>query len=136
MAHIEKDITVLAYFDDSSIGHKLVLCTTSSFNTILLQLGNNPSFKFCSDELEFDGFMTLFRSTFESQINDQEILFSLLSKNLDRKALQAIQPFLYSGKNRYTEAIKLLSTRFGNKIAVLNAQKTKLLSGNDVKEIV
>ena len=72
------------------------ICTDNECNVeTVLQLGNNPTYKFDGDVLNYVELRTLFKHAFETRFCDLEILFTILLKHLIGNVALTVQVCLY-----------------------------------------
>ena len=74
------------------------------------------------------------KNNFESIINDNCALFSILLRHLQGEALESVRACVFNGesKDQYTQALKILNSRYGRKLAVIRAHRAMLLNWKSV----
>ena len=103
-----------------------------------IALSNNPGIIFSGVLIEWIPFITQFKNNFENVINDNSALFSILLRHLKGEALESIRSCVFNaeGKDQYKQALKILNSRYGQKLSVIRAHKTMLLNGKTVSESI
>ena len=88
--------------------------------------------------IEWILFITQFNNNFENNIKDNCALFSILLRHLKGEALESVRSCVFNGESndQYTQALKILNSRYGQKLAVIRAHRAMLLNGKNVSESV
>ena len=85
-----------------------------------------------------NAFITQFKNNYEAVINDNCALFSILLRHLMGEVLESVRACVFNnnGKDQYSQALKILNNRYGQKLAVIRAHRAMLLNGKGLSELI
>ena len=101
-----------------------------------IDLSNNPVIYFSVVIIKWIPFITQFKNNFENIIKDNCALFSILLRYLKGEVFESVRSCVFNNESndQYTQAFKILNSRYRQKLAVIRAQRTMLLNGKNVSE--